>query len=177
MRSQILGSDRRKSRVKLEKTVIFPGKSEAIVPILPWKDRSQAFTHSWPKLSFILFKMSQKMSKKTYNFRHFPNLYLSSHIVKGILNLIIPPYVYIIKVDYSKFGISNLFFKSYRRKTFGFRLYSPPLPLVKEGLSLEDVFFVRLLGFLWEGSVISASRALSLLLRKWIFRRFDKMWP
>ena len=28
------------------KTVIFPGKSGAVVPVLPWKDRSPLFTHS-----------------------------------------------------------------------------------------------------------------------------------
>ena len=28
------------------KTLIFPGKSEAIVPVLPWKFRSPYFTHS-----------------------------------------------------------------------------------------------------------------------------------
>ena len=31
---------------KLERTVIFPGKSGAIVSILPWKDRSPPVTHS-----------------------------------------------------------------------------------------------------------------------------------
>ena len=63
--SQILGRDRWKSRAKTRKIVIviFPGKSEKIVPILSWKDRIPYFAHSWPKLLFIIFKMSQKMSK------------------------------------------------------------------------------------------------------------------
>ena len=42
----ILDKDRRKSRFKTGKTVIFPWKSGAVIPILPWKDRSPPFKHS-----------------------------------------------------------------------------------------------------------------------------------
>ena len=86
---------------KTEKILIFPGRSRAIVPILPLKDRSPTFTHSSPKLLFLLSKMSKKISK-AYNFDIFdtsPNLHLSpSQSLDKILNLIEQSYVYFIEV-------------------------------------------------------------------------------
>ena len=53
--------------------------------------------------------------------------------------------------------------------------------LITPLLSLEDVFFVRSLGFQWEWIVAPhpppASSSLSLLLWKRIFRQHDKKWP
>ena len=41
----------------------------------------------------------------------------------------------LLKLDYAKFGVSNLFFQSYRRKTFvGGQI--DPLPKIQEGLTL-----------------------------------------
>ena len=57
------GTDK-KSRGK--KAVILPGKLGTIVSILPWKDKVPLFTHSSPKLPFLLSKMSQKISENLY---------------------------------------------------------------------------------------------------------------
>ena len=90
-----------KSRTKTGKTVIFSGKSGTIVPILPWKDTSPLFIHSWPRLPFLLSKMSQKY-KKNYNFDiflHFPKfapLLLPNFGKNSKFDNI--PYVYIIEV-------------------------------------------------------------------------------
>ena len=74
--SQILGRDRQKSRVKTGlKTVIFPGKSGAIVPILPWQDRSAPFLHVLDPNSLAFYVKCLAKCQKPCNFdifKHFP---------------------------------------------------------------------------------------------------------
>ena len=41
----------------------------------------------------------------------------------------------LLKLDYAKFGVSNLFFSNVIEETFGGLLDSPPPPLEQEGLN------------------------------------------
>ena len=47
--------------------------------------------------------------------------------------------------------------------------------MITSSLSLQDVFFIRSLGFQWE--LVVPHRPLSLLLWKWVFRQYGKKWP
>ena len=70
MGSQILGSYRWKGRVKTGKTVIFPGKSGAIFPVSPLKDRSPLLHVLDPNSPSFYVKCPRKC-QNTYNFDIF----------------------------------------------------------------------------------------------------------
>ena len=97
---------------KLEKTVILPGKAGIAVPILSWKGRTPFLHIFLPKLLFLLLKMSHQIQKTiilTF-FQTLPQICTSPspNFFWKILNLIIPPYMYIIDVRlykvWPKFG-------------------------------------------------------------------------
>ena len=67
--------DRWKIGSKLEKTVIFLGKSGTIVPTLPCKDRSPPLLHILDPNYPSLYLKRPRKCRKTYNFdifQHFP---------------------------------------------------------------------------------------------------------
>ena len=109
-----------------------------IAPVLLWKDRSPLYIHSRSKLCFILFKISQKTSKKLIIlkfFKHFPK-----YAPLPLLNFGVNP-----KFDRTPLCVY------YRRKTFR-RLARRPLgkgrvnvrSTVKVvALFLDVVFFVE----------------------------------
>ena len=71
--SQILGRDRRKSRVKTGKTVIFLWKAGSVVPILPGRKESP-FLHVLDPNSPSFYVKCPRKFQKTYNFDIFPTL-------------------------------------------------------------------------------------------------------
>ena len=85
------------------------------------QNRSPPFTHSWPKLSFILFEISQKISK-TYNFdisQDFPKFaplpFLKFEVDPKFDYMPPPPMCILLKFDYAKFGVSNKFLEKKTR--------------------------------------------------------------
>ena len=115
------------SRAKTRKAEIFPGKPEAFVPILPEALLLHILDQDCP--SFYL--RFSRTYQETYNFdffRHFPKfVFFPSQFLGKILNLIIPPMCMLLKFDYTKFGVSNLFSSNViEEKPLGVWLDPPP---------------------------------------------------
>ena len=111
---QILGRDRQKSRVQNRKLSFFQRNQGQLSQFCPGRIEALLLHILDPKLSFILFKLSQKMSKKpiilTF-FQHFPKFAPLPLLNFGVdPTFDHPPMCILLKLDYVKFGVSNLFF-------------------------------------------------------------------
>ena len=112
------------------KTVFFPGKSGAIVSILPWKDISLRLHILDPIYPSFYLKCLRKC-QKTHNFDIFQTVsqiytYPSPKFWGGSKIRSDPPMCILLKLHYAKFGVSNLFFsKVIEEKPLGGRLYTP----------------------------------------------------
>ena len=133
---QISGRSRWKSRAKLEKLSIFQGNQGKLFQSCPRRTEALFLHIFYPNYpSFYL-----KCLRKSYNFdflKHFPKFtpFPPNFGEDSKFDCILPICI-LLKFDSAKLGVSNLvFFKSYRRKTFGDRL------LVKEGLTSTKVSF------------------------------------
>ena len=94
---------------KKEKTGTFPEKSEAIVQVLPWKNRSPPLHILDPNYPSFYQKCPRKC-QETYNFDIFFNAFPNFGVDPKFDN--IPPMCILLKLDYAKLGVSNLSFSN-----------------------------------------------------------------
>ena len=128
--SQILRRDRRKSRDKTGKNLFFQGNLGKLFQFCSGRIEAPFLQVLDPNSSSFYVKCPRKCKKKPYNFDIFPTLLANLHfflsrILGRISNLIISPTCILLRLDYAKFGVSDLFFKIYRKKSLGSGLDTP----------------------------------------------------
>ena len=133
VRNQILGGTGGKVESKLE-NCHFPEESGAIVPVLPWKDRSPLLHILHPNYPSFYLKCPRKCQKPitlTF-FQQFPKFACLALVNFGVdLKFIISSYVYIINVRLCKVWFF-CFLQNLSKKDF-WGVSSTP-HLVQEGL-------------------------------------------